>query len=694
MRASLWLIVAAFAALAPAQEARVPGEIAGEWRGALAMPGAPPQSCVLYLEAAADVAADAVVGTLRMPDNDAFLEGAWTADGQLVLSAEFFPRPAEVVLKLDAGRLLGTASAEGRTVPIELARSGDLPAGAVERIEVFDAAAHRPVTCTRACLPELADLDDEIVAGMRARGIVGLSIAVAARGVVVGARGYGWADARRQVKATAATGYRWASISKPLTAVAALLLERDGKLDLDRDVRSYVPEFPDKGHAISSRQLLAHLGGICHYAEAKRTWRDYDVAHPFTDRILALDMFKDADLVAPPGSRYHYSTHGYALLGAVLERAASQRYHEFVRERIAEPLGMTSLRPDYPDEAIPERAHGYHRSGERIIRSPVESVAWKVPGGGWVSSVEDLARFGAALLADRLLTAAEREKMTAEQHTLDGRGTGYGLGIGVREVDGTTFLSHSGSQNGTSTMLLLDPARQLTVAVMSNSYGIDAGFDAQGVHERVRDADPFAGDAGYVWVWLRSGPAKDLPAERVREAMAGHFANMARLARQGHLVLAGPLGPPRVEPDHRGVFVLDTMLVEEARALAASDPAVGAGLLAIDAVHWEGPARLRRLPILDEALRKTLPADAGPGATARPYVVARCADADRAERALAPLRDEVVLFGRLDGGEALFVLAADDLDAARALLARCGPDAPEWILHPWFASRALLELGR
>jgi hypothetical protein len=75
-------------------------------------------------------------------------------------------------------------------------------------------------------------------------------------------------------------------------------------------------------------------------------------------------------------------------------------------------------------------------------------------------------------------------------------------------------------------------------------------------------------------------------------------------------------------------------------------------------------------------------------------VVARCADADRAERALAPLRDEVVLFGRLDGGEALFVLAADDLDAARALLARCGPDAPEWILHPWFASRALLELGR
>ena len=211
-------------------------------------------------------------------------------------------------------------------------------------------------------------------------------------------------------------------------------------------------------------------------------------------------------------------------------------------------------------------------------------------------------------------------------------------------------------------------------------------------------AHPKSG-ADYTFVFLKTGPATGLSSDELRAVGAGHFANMKRLADEGHLLLAGPLGPPRVDPGHRGVFVFDTDDPEQARRLAGTDPGAEAGVFVFELHPWRGPVALRDVPRLDAAAREGLPADAGPGAGARPWVLVRCDDAERARNALAPLVAEgaVPLFGELTAEEprgAIFVLDARDLDGAASLLARAGqvPDG-FWQLHPWFATEVLSEIA-
>ena len=96
-------------------------------------------------------------------------------------------------------------------------------------------------------------------------------------------------------------------------------------------------------------QLLSHLGGIVHYSNGRviRTEREYDTPHPYEDVILALDTFKESPLVSRPGVRHSYSSHGFILASAVVQRAGKQKFADQVNERIAKPAGMTTLQPDY-----------------------------------------------------------------------------------------------------------------------------------------------------------------------------------------------------------------------------------------------------------------------------------------------------------------------------------------------------------
>lgn len=212
------------------------------------------------------------------------------------------------------------------------------------------------------------------------------------------------------------------------------------------------------------------------------------------------------------------------------------------------------------------------------------------------------------------------------------------------------------------------------------------------------EAEPAPG-ADYTFVFLKSGPVTELSADERRAVFAGHFANMERLAAEGHLLLAGPLGQPRVDPAHRGVFVFDTADLDEARRLAETDPGAEAGVFVFEFHHWRGPVALREVPRRDAAAREGLPPDAGPGAGARPWVLVRCDDAAAARNALAPLVAEglVPVFGELTAEQppgAIFVLDAPDLEAAHALLARAG-EVPDgfWQLLPWFATEVLGEIA-
>lgn len=322
-------------------------------------------------------------------------------------------------------------------------------------------------------LPLEAALHDALREEFERQGLVGLAVAVVVEGEIEELY-FGLADRELGVPVGPETMFRWASISKPLVAVRAVQLAEAGRLDLDEDVRRLVPEFPEKPWPVTARQLAGHLGGVVHYSngEVIRTEREYAEEHPFMDAVVALDRFKDSPLVAEPGTRYAYSTHGYMLLGAAVARAGGRALRDQVGEFIAGPLGMSSLQPDFQWVHIPGRARGYQRVSEREVPSLDLDVSWKLAGGGFISTIGDLARFARGLMGEDLLPRAALDRMWTPQRLASGAPTSYGLGFGIGEAGGERVVRHTGSQPKTRTLLAVRPESQRAVVVMTNSeYG-------------------------------------------------------------------------------------------------------------------------------------------------------------------------------------------------------------------------------
>ncbi|MFO0958425.1 MAG: serine hydrolase domain-containing protein [Isosphaeraceae bacterium] len=351
----------------------------------------------------------------------------------------------------------------------------------------------------RGQAPQAYEKADKADAAARAeverQGLVNLVVVVIDDDRVAWAQGYGFADLENHVPASpGVTQYRWASISKPITAIAALQLYEKGRLDLDADVRTYVPEFPDKGARITPRQLLCHQGGIVHYSNGRviRTPAEYKVPHPFEDVITALDTFKDSPLVNRPGAKYSYSTHGFMLLSAVVQRAGQERFADQVRDRISGPLGMTGFQPDYEWVPIAHRAVGYRKDDDGdILRRPdaqAPDVSWKLGGGGFTSTAIDMARFALGLIDHKLVAESTEQLMWTVQHPSDPESkSSYGLGFSIGKApDGTRRIGHNGSQEKARTQMLLEPTRKRGVVVMTSSEWADPNQAAKALLDAIR----------------------------------------------------------------------------------------------------------------------------------------------------------------------------------------------------------------
>jgi serine beta-lactamase-like protein LACTB, mitochondrial len=320
-----------------------------------------------------------------------------------------------------------------------------------------------------------AAVDKAVAEWRAASGVPGLSVAVALDGELRFAGGEGFADLENEVPATADTVYRLASIAKPITAIAALQLTEAGRLNLDADVRRYVPAFPRKPWVITTRQLLAHLGGVRHYRDGEFGSDPVD-GRPFVENtrrfsslLEALDLFKYDPLVAEPGTRFNYTTHGYTLAGCVVEAASGQRFLAYVRRRIFEPAGMASTRDDDGEAVITHRAMGYRKTANGELRnSTLADTTYKVSGGGLVASAGDLARLGVAVLEDRLLRPDTRRAAFTPQRTTSGRSVAYGLGWATGERTGHREIWHTGGQARVNTVLYLRPDQRLVIVVLTN----------------------------------------------------------------------------------------------------------------------------------------------------------------------------------------------------------------------------------
>lgn len=320
-------------------------------------------------------------------------------------------------------------------------------------------------------------------------GLAGLAVAVVQGRDIVALEGAGMANLETEEPVDPrTTRFRWASVSKGLAGIVAV--RAADRIDLDASIERYfagyeVPELylgedcrhvecaqdiPAEAQRITLRQLLTHRAGIQHYTNgvADPTPPLDEINDPIVNTGIewALPYFLENPLVAIPGTRGEYSSFGYNLAGVVLEHALDAGYEDLVLQEIGHRVGMTTLSADRHWIELPDRAIGYRRLNGQLVRDGDDDVSWKLPGGGFISTVVDLARYCGGLTDDILVDELAREEDLWAPAVAGGT---YGLGFNLRREGGRRLIHHSGRQQKVATDLRLYPDSGLCFVMMTNT---------------------------------------------------------------------------------------------------------------------------------------------------------------------------------------------------------------------------------
>ncbi len=293
--------------------------------------------------------------------------------------------------------------------------------------------------------------------------VPGASLLVLKHGEAVVRRGYGRADLQQGLEAGPASVYRLASISKQFTAASILLLAEDGNLGIDDPIRKWLPSLPPPAAAVTLRHLLTHTAGLVDYEDLMADDYQGQIGDAGVLELLA----KENRAYFAAGSAYRYSNSGYALLAQVVERASGMTYPEFLRKRIFGPLGMhDTLAYVAGGPPVPHRAYGHSQVDGQWQRTDQSTTSAVLGDGGIYASIDDLARWVAALYDDRLLSDSSRALAFSAQVEVTGEPYKASYGFGWR-ISGD-MLWHTGETIGFRNVILRWPKQHLTVILLSN----------------------------------------------------------------------------------------------------------------------------------------------------------------------------------------------------------------------------------
>ena len=291
--------------------------------------------------------------------------------------------------------------------------------------------------------------------------VPGASVLVLRDGVPIVRRSYGLAELETDTPATPQTNYRLASVSKQFTAAAILLLSEDGRLSLDDKARHWLPTLPASADAVTIRHLLTHTAGLIDYEDVMNPGDPTQIHDAGVLRLLE----SQTRTYFRPGTGYRYSNSGYALLSLIVARASGQRYADFLHNRIFQPLGMDhTIAYESGISAVAHRAYGYTLRDGSWIRTDQSTTSAVLGDGGIYSSIDDLARWDAALYDERLLKAASLRAAFTPATATDDPDVRYGFGW---RITGET-LWHSGETVGFRNVIVRYPRRHVSVVVLTN----------------------------------------------------------------------------------------------------------------------------------------------------------------------------------------------------------------------------------
>jgi CubicO group peptidase (beta-lactamase class C family) len=295
----------------------------------------------------------------------------------------------------------------------------------------------------------------------------GYAMAIEQNGENIYSNGYGMANLEYGIPINPETIFHVASISKQFTAFAVLILESEGILSVDDEIKKHIPEFPDFGKKITIQHLLNHTSGLRDQWELLITagWRWDDV---ITQEDLLNVIYRQKELNFEPGSEYLYCNSGYTLLTVIVDNVSGMKFTDFTKKYIFDPLGMkhTHFHIDHK-RIVKNRAYSYGINKEGKLEKNVLSFA-NVGPTSLFTTVEDLMKWGNNFKTGTAGGMLPVEKLQVKGILNDGKEISYANGLEVEEYRGLPMVRHSGGDAGFRTYFLRFPSLNTTITCFSN----------------------------------------------------------------------------------------------------------------------------------------------------------------------------------------------------------------------------------
>lgn len=343
------------------------------------------------------------------------------------------------------------------------------------RVEIPEAKSEIDFNCEEPHLAVNSELEskaNEIInEHMASNNFLGVTVGLYIENCGTYLSGAGFTDKGDQKRTNSDMLGRIASITKPMTAIAIMQLYEKGMLDLDKPIQTYIKEFPKKVKGdITIRHLLKHTSGISHYSSK---WDALSFTH-YPTLVNALDAFKDKELDFVPGTQYMYSSYGYTVLGAIIEKVSQMGYGEYMRKNIWDKAGMSNTSLEEDKQKYNNKSRLYLKVKSTYIKSPKTDLSIIYSAGGVQSTVKDLLKFGEAVLHNKLIESTTLEMMinaTDEMAPAIGDDP-YGFGWAVYDDPKYgRIIQHGGTQPGTSSFFSIYIDHKIVTVVLSNSFG-------------------------------------------------------------------------------------------------------------------------------------------------------------------------------------------------------------------------------
>lgn len=286
------------------------------------------------------------------------------------------------------------------------------------------------------------------------------AVLIAREGRVLVSKGYGMANLEDETPNTPQTKFRLGSITKQFTATAIVMLQEQGKLNVQDSICKYVADCPAAWQPVTVHHLLAHTGGVPNFT----SFPDYPKTMMQATTVDALiGRFKDKPLDFQPGEKWSYSNSGYVLLGHVIEKASGKSYEAFLQDHLFTPLGMTDTGYDHSAKILPHRAAGYEPHGGGLANASYLDMTIPYSAGALYSTVEDLYRWDQALYTEKVISKKSLDLMFTPVKN------NYGYGWGSDSQYGLKRVAHGGGINGFVTFIARYPEVKAVVVVLCNN---------------------------------------------------------------------------------------------------------------------------------------------------------------------------------------------------------------------------------